>query len=139
MENGIKNTKSNKVTMVKKIKIDKKFKYQRGYLCCSEARIDFNTKFFGLFTKPLHKVSHANNVIAMVVHGHAREDGDWNPVKYHCYGNFKKGAGELDLPVAVRKANLSSVTGVFKGAPRSAQSGISSFKDLLTTVESFLK
>ena len=37
-----------------------------------------------------------------------------------------------DLPVAVRKANLSSVTGVFKGAPRSAQSGISSFKDLLT-------
>ena len=40
-----------------------------------------------------------------------------------------------DLPVAVRKANLSSVTGVFKGAPRSAQSGISSFKDLLTTNE----
>ena len=36
-----------------------------------------------------------------------------------------------NLPVAVRKANLSSVTGVFKGAPRSAQSGISSFKDLL--------
>ena len=38
------------------------------------------------------------------------------------------------LPVDVRKANLSSVTGVFNGAPFSAQSGISSFKDLSNVV-----
>ena len=48
------------------------------------------------------------------------------------HGEFESLLGAKDLPVAVRKANLSSVTGVFKGAPRSAQSGISSFKDLLT-------
>ena len=47
------------------------------------------------------------------------------------------GEFEGHLPVAVRKANLSSVTGVFKGAPRSAQSGISSFKDLLN-IESLI-
>ena len=51
------------------------------------------------------------------------------------HGEFESLLGAKDLPVAVRKANLSSVTGVFKGAPRSAQSGISSFKDLLTTNE----
>ena len=39
------------------------------------------------------------------------------------------------LPVDVRKANLSSVTGVFNGAPFSAQSGISSFKDLSNVVD----
>merc|ERR1719209_907710 len=49
------------------------------HLCGSEARIDLNTKLFSLFTEPLHKVTHANDIVAMVVHGHAREDGDWNP------------------------------------------------------------
>ena len=48
-------------------------------LCGSEARIDLDTKLFSLFTEPLHKVTHANDIVAMVVHGHARKDGDWNP------------------------------------------------------------
>ena len=36
--------------------------------------------------------------------------------------------GMLSRPVAVRMANLSSVTGVLRGESRSAQSGISSLR-----------
>ena len=36
--------------------------------------------------------------------------------------------GTFNRPFSVKKANLSSVTGVFKGAPRSFQSGINSVK-----------
>ena len=48
--------------------------------------------------------------------------------------NLRKYSLTNYLPVDVRKANLSSVTGVFNGAPFSAQSGISSFKDLSNVV-----
>ena len=38
------------------------------------------------------------------------------------------GVGMRKLPVSVRNMNLSAVTGVSSGAPRSFQSGISSFR-----------
>jgi len=75
---------------------------------CGKAGIDFNAKRLGLFTKPATKITKRNNVIAMLF--------------------MLGGVGMRKLPVLVKNMNLSAVTGVSSGAPRSCQSGINSFR-----------
>merc|ERR1719150_1524421 len=42
------------------------------HLCGGKARVDLNSKLLSLFSEPLDEVPHADDVVAMVVHRHAR-------------------------------------------------------------------